>query len=135
MINLENFIRKWTGRRAGFNWGYAGQCTQIVKYWAAENGWAIPNSGGTNRAEDYKNFRRGYIFIENCLKCIPSQGDIVVFGKKVGPSGHVAIAVHGDSMNLSTFGQNWAGSRGKCNMEWHKFYYGCLGWLHWQNKV
>lgn len=130
MINLQDFIAKYNGQREMFdNESYRGECTQIVKRWAQANGWPIPNSNGTNKAADYRNFLNGYVFIANTIEGKPEPGDIVVWDKLVaGGYGHVAIYVGGDLMRLDVFEQNWPKGT-PCHLQQNS-YSNVAGWLH-----
>jgi hypothetical protein len=128
MININNFIRVWTNRQANYDAEkkYNGQCTQIVKFWALVNNWSIPNGGGHD-AFGYKDFRSGYIWVENTIKAIPKPGDILVFDELVN---HVSIVVKADLRNVTSFDQNWP-RLSKCNLVTHILYRHVIGWLHW----
>lgn len=138
-MDLVQFINEHQGKREVFdNENYRGQCTQICKLWALANGWPIPNSGGTDRAVDYKNFTNGYVFIENTRYGVPNRGDIVIWqgpwsekeeSKKYG---HVGIFESGSTETFVTFEQNWP--KGKpCQLNRHGYFgaeYSVIGWLH-----
>lgn len=131
-MTLQEFITNFSGQRVFLDdESYRGECTQIVKIWAKQNGWPIPNSGGTNKALDYKNFTDGYEFIENTPENVPSAGDIVVWGREVGSFGHVAIAVDANTDKFESFDQNWPQGT-TCHIQAHN-YFGVSGWLHRQN--
>lgn len=133
-MTLQELITNFTDKRVFFDdENYRGECTQICKIWAKQNGWPIPNSGGTNRAADYKNFTDGYDFIKNTPENFPVAGDIVVWGREVGSYGHVAIAVTaGPSNEFQVFDQNWP-QGSPCRLQVHN-YYGVVGWLRHQEN-
>lgn len=128
-MTLDELINEYEGQRVFLtDPDYLGECTQICKIWAKRNGWPIPNSGGTNKALDYKNYRNGYEFIENTPDNVPTAGDIVVWGRQVGYYGHVAIFVSGNEMLFKSFDQNWP-QGSSCHTQDHN-YFGVIGWLH-----
>jgi len=68
-----------------------------------------------------------YIKIPNRPDNAPKLGDIVIWGKQIGPYGHIAIAKDGDLNTFVSFDQNWPiGS--PCHFVEHN-YYGVIGWL------
>lgn len=140
-MNLTDFIDAHTGQNylfPGAGEDYRGQCTQIVKEWAQVNGWPVPNSGGSNRAVDYKNFAGDFMFITNTRYGVPEPGDIVIFkGPASEPDenkkyGHVSIFVTGDTETFDSFEQNWP-KGSACHIQHHGYVggqYDVIGWLH-----
>jgi hypothetical protein len=129
-MNLQPLVEQFNGKLMFFDdESYNGQCTQIVKKWAQLNKLPIPNSGGTNKAADYKNFTNGYQFIVNTPDNIPSSGDIVIWDSRVGQGyGHVAVFIEGDVNTFRSFDQNWP-KGSPCHTQHHN--YSCVsGWLH-----
>jgi len=60
----------------------------------------------------------------------PKPGDLVVWGKKVGYAGHIAVCKEAGIFKLITFDQNWGGAS-FCRLIDHGWSYsGVLGWLH-----
>ena len=133
------FFEKWNKQECNFDAGktFNGECTQIIKQFCLYQGWAIPNGAGLN-ALGYKNFRSGFVWVENSITNVPFEGDIVVFNvgeivktpKGLMKTGHVAIARPSTVRNLYSFDQNWS-IKHRCGFEVHPLYKNVLGWLHW----
>lgn len=73
--------------------------------------------------------RKYFDLIPNSLTAVPKKGDVPIFDKTVGPSGHVCLA-SGNSDGTKSFqstDQNWNGHL-FIEYIWHN-YNGCLGWL------
>lgn len=128
-MTLEEFIAVYNGKFEMFdNESYRGQCTQIVKRWCQEQGNPVPNSGGTNKANDYKKFNNGHEFIPNTPTGMPNKGDIVIWKTTVGSGyGHVAIYCSGNLKNFLSFEQNWP-QLSPCHVQYHD-YNQVEGWL------
>lgn len=125
MADLQAFIAEWNGRYAKWDRGYGGQCVDIVELWLQANGrptWCCGN------AIDVANLRwPGATWTPNCGPCVPSPGDIVVWGSGVGPAGHVAVFIGGDANSFDSFDQNWPiGSL--CHVQHDHTYNSVLGW-------
>lgn len=74
--------------------------------------------------------RKYFDLIPNSPVNIPQVGDIIVFGTRVGPVGHVSIETgRSNYLNLTTFDQNWSGA-GYARTVTHYLYSGVIGWLH-----
>jgi hypothetical protein len=123
VADLQAFIGQWNGRYAQWAHGYGGQCVDIVELWLQANG--RPTFGGN--AIDVASQRwSGATWTPNCPSCVPSAGDIVVWGSGVGADGHVAVFIGGDSGSFNSFDQNWPiGST--CHVQ-HHTYNAVLGW-------
>lgn len=130
MQDINKFIAEHSGERINFDGvAYKGQCTQLVKQFAKESGWQIPNSGGTNRAIDYKNFTNGYKFIKNTPSGVPVPGDFAIFS--VGYYGHIALVIGGsNSRALHTFEENDLIGSGAHVKTYDYVRPSCIGWLH-----
>jgi hypothetical protein len=76
---------------------------------------------------DYANGNNKFERIVNDPNGIPQEGDIIIWGKGVGPHGHVAIFISGDVNKLVSFDQNWNGVQ-KC-IEVNHNYDDIIGWL------
>ena len=67
-------------------------------------------------------------YIPNTPKGLPIAGDIAIFGKGVGPAGHICIATgKSDYSKFESFDQNWP-TYSPCKKITHT-YAGILGWL------
>jgi hypothetical protein len=76
---------------------------------------------------DYANGNNKFERIVNDPNGIPQEGDIIIWGKGLGPHGHVAIYINGDVMKFVSFDQNWNNIQ-KCIEVTHN-YDDVIGWL------
>lgn len=140
-MNLTDFINTFNGQKylfPGQGEDYRGQCTQICKEWARVNGWPVPNSGGSNRAVDYKNFTGdAYKFTLNTRYGVPNPGDFVIFSGPASETnetkkyGHIAIFIAGNTETFTAFEQNWP-KGSACHTQTHGYIgaeYKVIGWL------
>lgn len=118
MINLQNFIREWSGKLVTDPWGgYQGQCVSLAKRWCSENRWAIPR-GNAIDWQKYHNWN-GFIFVPNRITTIPKPGDLAIFYTPVVywqghpiEYGHIGIVVSANIFKMQVFNQNYP--HGRC---------------------
>lgn len=126
-MTLQDFVQKYQGKGIDVDGAYGNQCVDLIKAYYKE---VVGIPAQTGNAVDYwKKFpAASFEQIANSPEGVPQAGDIVVWGTKVGPYGHIAIALDGSTTRkLVTFDQNWpVGS--KCQQVSHS-YAGVLGWL------
>lgn len=89
----------------------------------------IPQSPSVAGAKDvWDSYLKDYFSrIENTPDGIPQNGDIVIWGTKVGKWGHIAIFIDGDAKKFNSFDQNYPVGT-PCHIQSHT-YNGVLGWL------
>lgn len=70
--------------------------------------------------------------VKNSLFNSPVNGDLVVFGTKVGVAGHICIFRDGGLLTFNSFDQNWNGHHyaEMVNHPYDLSSNGTLGWLH-----
>lgn len=125
-MNLTEFIKKYNGKKIDFDNSYGAQCVDIIKAWVTNLGLPMTYGNGNQYARnaDGKNYK----WIANTPSGIPKAGDIMVWGKDIGPYGHVAIYMNGNVNSFESFDQNYPlGSA--CHVQAHN-YRGVEGWLH-----
>lgn len=131
-MTYNQFKTIWLGKGIDFDGSYGYQCMDLAHKYAVEvNGKDFPPAPA---AKDVWNLNiPGYDKISNTPTGVPQQGDIVVWGKDVGPYGHIAIFDNGDINSFESFDQNWpVGSL--CHIQKHN-YKGVLGWLRLKSTV
>lgn len=121
-MTLTEFIQKWDGKTLDYDGAYGGQCVDVTKAWAKENGKPVLRGNGINWARG-----AGYEWVDYQPGRIPNPGDIVVWGKALGQFGHVAIFIEGGKDRFTSFDQNYP-LRTRCHRQGHD-YKGVLGWL------
>lgn len=134
MANLNDFINAWSGKYIPSRGGITGQCVSMVQKWAEDHG-----IGGTPvfpvpAAKDMPGLR-GDVFdwIPNTPTGVPQAGDIIVWNTAVGPYGHTAIFVDGNSSTFRSFDQNWP-TGSAAHIQPHN-YNGVVGWLRFKAQA
>ena len=107
MINLKDFIKKYTGIKCGNTEVNFGQCTGLANLWIAE----LKLSHLWGHGKDmYANAKTSeYIKIPNSPNVYPVAGDIICWnGRTGGGYGHIAIVTesNADEDTFTVFEQN-----------------------------
>lgn len=136
-MTFDQFITKYTNKYVDFDGYYGYQCMdlmhQYIKEVLGQPDPAILRAPTANLV--YKNFPNVggsslFTKINNTPTGVPQKGDILFWGTKLGPAGHVAVFVDGNVNKLRSFDQNFPiGS--KCHIQGHD-YNGMLGWLRFK---
>lgn len=129
MITLQEFIDKWNGKGADWDKSYGNQCVDLYRFYVNEVlGFAqTPPVPGAKDiwTSDTPNFEK----IANTPTGIPEPGDVMIWGSKYGPYGHVAIVTKADLNTFTCFSQNDP-SGALCGLKDYKTYTPVIGWLH-----
>lgn len=133
MITLAQFLSEWTGKGVNVPEDknpYGFQCVELVNEWLKELG--LVTIKFTN-AQDFDDHYKSYdpdtlTYTANTPTNVPSPGDIVIWQGPGLPYGHVAIFVHGDVNQFTSFDQNWP-SGSLPHLQQHT-YWNVEGWLH-----
>lgn len=130
MISLTDFVSKWNGKGIDFD-GYAGfQCQDLFRQYVQEV-LGFPQSPGVVGAKDNWDvyLQDYYDRISNTPDGFPLPGDIMIWGAKYGPYGHVAVVISANSSSFTCLSQNDpAGSL--CVIKKYTAWSALLGWLH-----
>ena len=127
-MNLDQFITKYNNKIVDFDGAYGGQCVDLYRQYVKEV-LNVPQSPPVAGAKDIWNTYLPAHFdrFNNTPLGVPQKGDIIIWGSKYGPYGHVGVYVSGNVLNFTSFDQNDpVGSR--CHLQKHN-YNGVLGWL------
>jgi hypothetical protein len=133
-MTFDAFITKYTGVGVDTD-NYPSdnkyQCMDLMHKYVEEVLGFTEKSllGAPTASQAYTNFTATKYFqkIDNSLFNVPQKGDIMFYGTKIGPSGHVCIVYSANVLNFKSFDQNWpAGSLP--HIQDHN-YVGVLGWL------
>jgi len=133
-MTIDQFYKIINGQTKGYpnDSSYLGECLSLVKLYIKLVCGIEPPSSGINAAYGYwTNFPNPLPskFTKVAYKPgrKPLKGDIVIWGTKIGKSGHIAIAYMGlTTTNFTSFDQNWGGKQ--AHLVKHD-YNGVLGWL------
>jgi hypothetical protein len=131
-MNFKDFISKYKNKKVDFDGAYGGQCVDLFNQYLVDC-LGIPNPiqmfpvASAYQIWDYANGNNKFERIANDPNAIPQEGDIIIWGKGLGPHGHVAIYINGDVMKFVSFDQNWNNIQ-KCIEVTHN-YDDVIGWL------
>lgn len=132
-MTFDEFIKKYDSKGIDYDGHFGDQCVDLYRQYVKEV-LGFPQSPAVTGAKDIWNtyLKDYYDRIENTPSGVPEKGDIVIWGDRIGPYGHVAVFNEGDSRSFRAFGQNYhTGS--KSHLHSHN-YTGVLGWLRPKNK-
>jgi len=127
MITLDSFIQKWTGKGIDFDNSYGFQCVDLYRQYVKEV-LGIPQTPGVAGAKDIWNSCPGFEKILNSPDAIPLKGDVMIWGSKYGPYGHVAVVTEADINKFTCFSQNDP-SGSLPGLKTYKAWSTLLGWL------
>ena len=131
-MTFKEFVNKYKNKKVDFDGAYGGQCVDLFNQYLVDC-LGIPNPiqmfpvASAYQIWDYANGNNKFEKISNDPNAIPQEGDIIIWGKGVGPHGHVAIFISGDVNKLVYFDQNWNNIQ-KC-IEVNHNYDDIIGWL------
>jgi len=128
MTNTQLFIKFLENLFVDFDGAWGDQCVDLVQQYnkVVIGGPFLTGQAAKDIWETYP--RDFYERITNAADNYPQQGDIVIWGKDYGPSGHIAICISVDVNRFSAFSQNDPTGARSIVRE-YKDYYGVLGWL------
>jgi hypothetical protein len=149
-MNIEEFIKLYTGIVCDFDGYYGSQCMDLMhfyKYICLGIHDKTTLSAPTALAAWNLNYPNLFQKITNKPTNFPVKGDIIFWGKQMGTAGHVAIVVSANNMSFQSFDANWP--IGSLPHLQNHTYSGVVGWLHplvvasttpntpsnWQSKV
>lgn len=132
MINFDKFIDLYTGLTTDFDNAYGTQCMDLMHFYVYlcldiydKSVLSAPTAAMAFNKDYPQYFKK----IKNGPLNYPVKGDIVFWGTKAGPAGHVAICVEATPMKLKTFDANWPVGT-KPHIQDHKYSEGVIGWFH-----
>lgn len=125
-MTLNEFINRHNGKKIDFDGAYGAQCVDVIKFWFRDLGLPIPTGNGYQYAKNADGVR--VVFVKNTPSGVPKPGDVIVWNKGIGPYGHVAIFVEGNTNSFRSFDQNFP-LNSACHIQSHD-YKAVDGWLH-----
>lgn len=132
------------------------QCFDLAVAWCIALGLPITIFSGLSQAYQIWNpstalAKQNFTYIPNVVNdptVKPIKGDLVVFGQKVGVSGHVSVDTgNSDGKNVVSFDQNWDTAHyyhidpktglhiPYSRVVVHENYFGVLGWLRFKGTA
>src|SRR3990167_5370538 len=117
---IEQFVKKYAGRKVDFDGTLGAQCVDLVRMYLKELGLPQPPS----IVSAYLAWNR-WLYPKGTG--IPQSGDIVVWGQKWGPDGHIAVVVRATASSVKVLEQN--NPLGSPCRVWDHSYNNILGWL------
>lgn len=133
-MTLTEFVNKYSGKKVDFDGFYGGQCTDLYRQYVQEV-LNFPQSPGVQGAKDiWDSYLTDYYDrIPNTPEGVPQAGDIMIWGSKYGPYGHVAIILSANTSSFTCFSQNDpVGSL--CVVKKYTAWSTLLGWLRPKQK-
>jgi surface antigen len=129
-MTYQEFVKKYLGKGIDWDKKYGNQCVDVYRQYCHELGFkqSPPVVGAKDIWDTY--LKSDWDRVTNTPDGVPLQGDVIIWGDKVGKYGHVGIC---DSANKSSFisiDQNWPDDGGTGVLKQVKHTYtGVLGWL------
>jgi len=116
-MTLEQFISKWVGKKADWDFYYGGQCVDLFRYYCHEVLQIKQPAGVWGAANFWVDFESDPVLVNNFDKVpntadfTPKKGDVMVWSFDTGGGyGHIAICT-GENSGLQyfkSFDQNWS---------------------------
>jgi hypothetical protein len=139
-MSFDEFVAKWNGKGIDFDKAYGDQCMDLMHQYHVEvlgitDGRTLAAPGAKDVYLQFESRFNNSLFekIPNTPTGVPQKGDIVLWGEGIGPFGHVAMFVSGDTNKFKSFDQNFP-TGSKCKIVEHT-YKGVLGWLRFKGSV
>lgn len=128
-MTLDNFVEKYKGKFVDFDGAYGAQCTDLYRQYVKEV-LGFPQSPGVVGAADiWTSYLPDYFDkVPNTPEGIPQSGDIVIWNRRYGAYGHVAIVIKADINTMTCFSQNDPIGQ-PCIIKQYS-YKNIYGWLH-----
>lgn len=112
---FDEFVKKYNGKATDYDKAYGVQCVDLAKLYIDKVLEIKPQSIGNaeaywNRYNELSYLKNNFDRIANTASFIPKKGDLVVWGKKHGKYGHIAVADGvGTTSYFYSYDQNWGG--------------------------
>lgn len=112
-MTFDEFVKKYNGKATDYDGGCGVQCVDLAKLYIDKVLEIKPQSIGNaeaywNRYNELPYLKNNFDRIANTPSFIPQKGDLVVWGKKHGKYGHIAVADGaGTTSYFYSYDQNW----------------------------
>ena len=140
-MNFEEFVKKYKGKATDYDGGCGVQCVDLAKLYIDKVLGIKPQSIGNaeaywNRYNELSYLKNNFDRIANTPSFVPQKGDVVVWGKKHGKYGHIAIADGvGNTSYFYSYDQNWGGKGQGMTRIRHTYKSGFVGVLRPKNQA
>lgn len=137
-MTFDEFVKRFNGKATDFDGGSGVQCVDLAKmyfyYVLGLKPKAIGNAEAYwNRYNELSYLKDNFIRIANTPSFIPQKGDVVVWDKRHGKYGHIAIANgEGTTSYFYSYDQNWLIK--KMHLVKHNYKSGFAGVLRPRNQ-
>ena len=114
-MTYDTWVNTYKGKATDYDGGCGVQCVDLAKLYMDKvldiKIGAIGNAEAYwNRYNELSILKNNFDRIPNTSTFIPQKGDIVVWGKKHGKYGHIAVATgEGTTSWFNSWDQNWGG--------------------------
>ena len=127
-MTIDQFLKQYENKSWDFDGMYGNQCFDLFQFYNRDVVGA-PFVTGASAKDIWNAYPRAfYEQIANGPTNFPVRGDVVIWGDKYGPYGHVAICTEGDVNKFTCLSQNdpaGVPSIYKTYTDWK----GVLGWI------
>ena len=114
-ITFDQFISKWSGKKADWDGAYGGQCVDLFRFYVNEV-LDLPQPRSVRGAGDFwHNYDSDPILKDNFKKIpntpdfVPIKGDVMIWNYNAGDGfGHIGMVMDGATTGkFTSFDQNW----------------------------
>lgn len=128
LMTLDEFIAAHEGHGVDFDGRYGDQCVDLFRAYVKEVLGLRQPPGVMGAADLWQAVSlEDWECIPNTPADVPLRGDVVIWDRRIGPYGHVAIFLEGDESSFVSLDQNWPTGR-KVSRQGHS-YRAVKGWL------
>jgi hypothetical protein len=127
-MTLSQFVAKYDGKGVDWDGAFGYQCMDLYRRYVHDV-LDFPQSPPVEGAADvWTTYLTEYFEkVPNTPTGVPEPGDVVIWNRRLGPYGHIAIFISGDANSFVSFDQNFpVGSL--CHKQTHS-YTNLYGWL------
>ncbi len=111
-MTYTQFKQKYLNKPVDFDGAFGAQCVDLFRFYVRDV-LATPQPKGVTGAADFwtnyetdPNLNQHFAKVSNTPNGVPKQGDVIVWNRKYGPYGHIAIVDSADVNNLTCLSQN-----------------------------
>lgn len=132
MIQFDQFVRLYTGKKCTHPNGISGQCVCLYRCYLDEV-LGVPQTDPVVGAKDLwvKADPKYFLKTPNSPLAVPVKGDIMIWPAWLGnPSGHVGMVIDANVWSFRSFDSNWSVPK-IANVERHSYRNPAkvIGWL------
>ncbi len=112
VMTYTQFKQKYLNKHVDFDGRYSGQCVDLFRFYIREVMTTQQPKGVAGAADFWTNYdtdpnlNQHFTKISNSPTGVPKQGDVVIWSKRYGPWGHIALVDSADVNGLTCLSQN-----------------------------